>query len=102
MLDKKMASVMLLCIGAALYGLDLASTSSNDVVSDQEAASVVGGMCFCVVGSNCGDPETGCTGYGLTGGGICQVKAESLTNPTVCGGGCADFRSEKGSGCASS
>ncbi len=96
MLWKKMALGALVCVGAALYGLDLTSASTKDVVTDQEAASVVGGDCPCIATyTTC----NGCTGSGLCWGGNCGARADYLYNVVVCGCSCGGSLAAGSAGC---
>lgn len=88
----------LLCSALCLFTLDsVGAIAPGDVVSDEEAAMVIGGACQCVTDSDCGGGSP-CSGYGIVLGGTCIGKADSLTNLSVCGG-CAYTVAANSSGC---
>jgi hypothetical protein len=59
----------------------------NDLVTDYEAGTVVGGRaCQCTTSGNCVGNGSNCSGYGICGGGGCAIQAAVFSNGSVCGG----------------
>jgi hypothetical protein len=90
----------LMCAALVVFSLGARSSgAANDQVSDEAAATIVGGQCECWSQQACGTPP-GCTGQcWLPGGGDCTAKASNGYNNGSCAGTCSGGFSRDTSGC---
>jgi hypothetical protein len=98
MLKRTLSVGALICVAIGLWSLDARASRGIDVVSDHEAAAVVGGGCDCIQNRPC-PGGTDCTGGGLCSGGDCFAKADYVYNSAVCGGNCTGASAANSAGC---
>ena len=79
----------LLCAALAVFTVGgRSSGAANDQVSDEAAATVVGGQCYCWQNVPCGSGSP-CTGGCWVPCGTCAGYGSNGVNLGTCGGGCS-------------